>query len=222
MSKKVKKEKKRMSNRKKLILCVTTVLVILVLFFGYNKFIKKDNSASKPKVVDEIKSFNYVVNENDTKLFKKTFTELKEELSKKEVDNKKYAELVAKLFVIDFFNLGNKTSKNDIGGVQFVYNSYQTDFVDYARDGMYKQVGNNIYGDIKQNLPTVKSVNVSNIEEVDPTSIFGSDVYNQGENSKGYEITLDWTYDNSNGFQDKATLTIVTDGEKLSVAKMEE
>ena len=173
-------------------------------------------------VVDEIKSFNYVVNENDTKLFKKNFAELKEILSQKEVDSKKYAEAVAKLFVIDFFNLENKTSKNDIGGVQFVYNSYQTDFVDYARDGIYKQVGNNIYGDIKQNLPSVKSVNVSNIEEVDPTSIFESDVYNQGEGSKGYEVTIDWTYDNGNGFQDKATLTIVTDGEKLSVAKMEE
>lgn len=219
---KIKKEKRKMSNKRKLILCFVSVLAILILFFGYNKFIKKDDSASKPKVVDEIKSFNYVVNENDTKLFKKNFAELKEILSKKEVDSKKYAEAVAKLFVIDFFNLENKTSKNDIGGVQFVYNSYQTDFVDYARDGIYKQVGNNIYGDIKQNLPSVKSVNVSNIEEVDPTSIFGSEVYNQGEGSKGYEVTLDWTYDNCNGFQDKATLTIVTDGEKLSVAKMEE
>ena len=94
---KIKKEKRKMSNKRKLILCFVSVLAILILFFGYNKFIKKDDSASKPKVVDEIKSFNYVVNENDTKLFKKNFAELKEILSQKEVDNKKYAEAVAKL-----------------------------------------------------------------------------------------------------------------------------
>ena len=53
-----------------------------------------------------------------------------EKIEAKEVDNKKYAEAISKLFVIDFFTLDNKSSKNDVGGVQFVYTSYKADFIE--------------------------------------------------------------------------------------------
>lgn len=219
MSNKRKKIKKS-NNNKKILICFIIVILIVGVYFGYTKFLKKDKTVTAPKVVDEIKSFNYVVNEKDTKLFKSVFSDLKKVLSEKEVDNKKYAETIAKLFVIDFFNLENKSSKNDIGGVQFVYSSYQTDFVDYARDGIYKQVNNSIDSKSKQVLPSVTSVNVVSSDEIDPTSIFES--YKSQENNKGYEVVVEWNYKNGEGFQNKATLTIVSDGEKLSVAKMEE
>lgn len=219
MSNKRKKIKKS-NNNKKILICFIIVILIVGVYFGYTKFLKKDKTVTAPKVVDEIKSFNYVVNEKDTKLFKSVFSDLKKVLSEKEVDNKKYAETIAKLFVIDFFNLENKSSKNDVGGVQFVYSSYQTDFVDYARDGIYKQVNNSIDSKSKQVLPSVTSVNVVSSDEIDPTSIFES--YKSQENNKGYEVVVEWNYKNGEGFQNKATLTIVSDGEKLSVAKMEE
>lgn len=215
-----KKNKRKMSNAKKFIICLIIVAIIIGGYFGYKKLTKKEEIKA-PKVVDEIKAFNYVVNENDTKLFKTYFSELKEILNAKTVDDKKYAETIAKLFVVDFFNLDNKTSKNDVGGVQFVYSTYKTDFVDYARDGIYKQVTNKIDTNNKQVLPSVTSVNVSNIEEIDASSIFESVTF-EGDNAKGYEVTLDWEYKNGDGFQDNATLTIVRDGDKLSVAQMEE
>lgn len=222
MSKNKKQKKIKKNNLKKLFFCIVFVALIMLIYYVYDSFIKDRNTVTAPKVVDEIKlkSINYVVNENDTKLFKDNFEELKKVLNDKKIDNKKYAETVSKLFVIDFFTLSNKTSKNDIGGVQFVYSSYKTEFVDFARDGMYKRVNNSIEDGNNSNLPTVKSVNVSNVEEIDPSAIFSNIDF--GEDKVGYEVTLDWTYKNDDDYQDSTTLTIVNDGKKLSIGKMVE
>ena len=216
-----KKGKKRINNKKKLLICLILVLLIVGGYFVYDKFFKQTEGTA-PKVVDEIKKFNYVVNEKDTKLFKSTFNELKSILSKKNVDNKKYAETISKLFVIDFFNLDNKSSKNDVGGVQFVYNSYKTDFIDYAREGMYKQVNNHIDNKNKQVLPEVTSVKVTNSDTVVPSSVFEHKDFANETEANAYEITVEWTYKNGDGFQNKAVLTVVKDGDKLSIAKMSE
>lgn len=221
MSSRKEKKKRRMSNKKKFLLCLILIVIAVGAYFAYNNFFKEEE-VTAPKVVDEIKNFNYVVNENDTKLFKTTFKELKEILSKKKVDNKKYAETISKLFVIDFFNLNNKTSKNDVGGVQFVYSSYKTDFVDYARDGIYKQVENKIDNKKNQHLPEVTSVEVTKVEEVVPANIFEHKDLENDTEADGYEITITWKYKNGSGFQNSAVLTVVKDGDKLSIAKMEE
>ena len=216
-----KKKKKRINSKKKLLLCFILVLLIVGGYFGYNKIFKKSEPTA-PKVVDEIKDFNYVVNEHDSKLFKSTFKELKEVLSKKEVDNKKYAETISKLFIIDFFNLENKSSKNDIGGVQFVYTSYKSDFIDYARDGIYKQVKNSIDSKNNTDLPKVTSVKITSTDTVVPSSIFEHPDFANETEATAYEIKLEWTYNNGNGFQDSAVVTVVKDGDKLSIAKMSE
>ena len=215
------KKKRRVTNKKKIIICLVIVLLVIGGYFAYNNIFKKEETKA-PKVVDEIKKFNYVVNEKDSKLFKNLFKDLKKDLSEKEVDNKKYAEDIAKLFVVDFFTLDNKSSKNDIGGVQFVYSSYKADFVDFARDGIYKQVNNSIDSNNNQNLPEVTSVEVTKVDEVVPSSIFEHKDFENEKEANAYEITVEWKYKNGTGFQDKATLTIVKDKDKLSVAKMEE
>ena len=218
MSKNKKKVKK---NFKKFILCLVIVGLIIGGYFAYNKFYKKED-VSKPKVVDEIKKFNYVVNENDTKLFKSIFSDLKKTLSKKEVDNKEYAKDISKLFIVDFFTLDNKTSKNDVGGVQFVYESYKSDFVDYARDGMYKQVVSIIDGNKRDKLPEVTKIDIDSIDEVDASSIFESSDFDSDDKKKAFEIKLKWEYKNGSDFQTSATVTVVKDKDKLSIAKMEE
>jgi peptide/nickel transport system ATP-binding protein len=73
-------KKKRKTIRGKLLLCVLVVLLIVGGYFGYTKFYSK-TTVKAPKVVDEIKSFGYVVNDKDTKLFKTTFNELKKVFS---------------------------------------------------------------------------------------------------------------------------------------------
>lgn len=218
---KEKKKRKKMKPIKKLILLLIIVLLIVGGFIGYQKFIKKDKT-KEVKVVDSIKNDNvdYVVNEYDTKLFKKTFEELKKVLNAKEVDNKKYAEAISKLFVIDFFTLSNKTSKNDVGGVQFVFEGYKTTFVEYARDGIYKQVMADVDGENKnKNLPTVKSVKVNSIEEVAPAGMFATPF---AEDAVGYEVNISWTYENDDSFMSSASIIVAPDGDKLSLVKMDE
>ena len=217
--KKETKKKRKMKPIKKLLLLLIVVAIIIGGFIGYQKFFKKDN-AKKVKIVDSIKNDNvdYVVNENDSKLFKKTFEELKKVLNAKEVDNKKYAETISKLFVIDFFTLSNKTSKNDVGGVQFVFDGYKTTFVEYARDGIYKQVLANDGGQINNSLPTVKSVTVNSVEEVSPAGMFATPF---AEDAVGYEVRLSWTYENDDSFQSEAVIVVAPDGEKLSLVKMD-
>lgn len=127
---------------------------------------------------------------------------------------------MSKLFVIDFFSLNNKTSKNDIGGVQFVYSGYKTDFVEYARNGIYKQVSNNLDRKKDQKLPLVDSVEVSSITKVSPSSIFKREELASDTEEDAYEVNISWTYKNDDDFQTSSTLTIVKDGSNLSVAKM--
>lgn len=217
--KKEKTKKKKMAPIKKLLILLLIVALIIGGFIGYQKFFKKDTT-KKVKVVDSIKNDNvdYVVNEHDSKLFKKTFEELKKVLNAKKVDNKKYAETISKLFVIDFFTLSNKTSKNDVGGVQFVFDGYKTTFVEYSRDGIYKQVLANDGGQINNSLPTVKSVTVNSVEEVSPAGMFATPF---AEDAVGYEVRLSWTYENDDSFQSEAVIVVAPDGEKLSLVKMD-
>ena len=215
--------KKKNSNNKKrkLILFIVIVLIALGLIFIALNVTKKDDDKGGKKVVDEIKKFDYTVSKTDTKLFKDTFKELKTELTKKEVDRKKYAELVGKLFIIDFYTLSNKSNVNDVGAVQFVYSSFNADFVDYARKGIYKQVQSNLDNNRNQSLPEVSSVTIESIEEVVPSSIIEHENFKNVTEANSYEININWTYKDNNDFQTSATMLVVPDGDKLSVAKLE-
>ena len=214
---------KRKNNKKKLIIFVLVlILAVALVVFALNNG-KKDSvdEGKKKVVVDEIKEFSNTVAKSDTKLFKDTFKELKTELSKKEVDNKNYASLVSKLFVIDFYTLSNKSNVNDVGAVQFVYSGYTTDFVEYARKGMYKQVKSNLDNNRQQELPEVATVTIESIDEVVPSSILEHEAFKNVTEANAYEVKINWTYTKSNDFQTSATMLIVKDGDKLSVAKLQ-
>ena len=219
MGKEVKEKKKFKLNIKKLIILILFILVIGLLVFGVLKSFKKDK-VKEEKVVDKISSIGYVVGDNDTKYFKDTFKELKELLTGKEKDEQKQAELIAKLFVIDFYSLGNKTSKNDIGGVQFVYSGAKTDFVDSARDSIYKLVKNSI--DSKGNdLPIVKEVTIDSIEKVNLSDVFdNAEGKLDLEGKEGYKVSMSWTYNKDTKLQSSATVIIMPDDKKLSVGRL--
>jgi len=174
--------------------------------------------AKKKKVVDKIDDFDYTVSETDTELFKKEFKKLKNVLSKEEIDNKKYSEMVAKLFIIDFFTLDNKMTKNDVGGAQFVYSKYKTSFIDKSRDEFYKYVKNNLDGKRNQNLPEVSSVSVESCEPVTASSELSGNDFSAIE--EAYKVNLKWEYKEDLGYQESATVVVVKDDTKFSVAKL--
>ena len=200
---KVKKNRSKKGKIRRIILFLIILIVAGVLIFLALKPNKTDdNKTKKTKVVDTIDNFDYVIAETDTKL-------LKDEFKNSEV---------AKLFIIDFYTLDNKMSKNDVGGVQFVYSGYKTTFIDKARDEFYKYVKSNLNNDRNQELPEVASVTVNSAEAVSASSELSGDAFASIE--EAYKVNISWTYKKDLGYQTNATIIVVKDNDKFSVAKL--
>ena len=211
------------NRKKKKVKKIIIFLLVLIIAGGlvyFALFNNKNNTkdAKKEKVVDKIDNFDYSVSETDTKLFKSEFKKLKKVLSEKEVNNQEYSQAVAKLFIIDFFTLDNKITRNDVGGVQFVYSKYKTDFIDKSRDEFYKYVKNNLNDDRKQDLPEVSKITVDSCEQVSASSeLSGTDFAGIEE---AYKVNLSWEYKEDLGYQKNATVIVIKDDNKFSVAKL--
>ena len=197
-------------NKFKVVMTIIFIILFTLLAFGFKDIIAvlKNDGASKVEILDTIKKYEYTLDENDSAYFKK-------ELEKKNVNEEEYAKLVSKLFIIDFFSLNSVINKNDVGGKQFVYKDYQESFIKFAKDGIYKYVENNIYGDRKQDLPSVKLVTIDEIKQEEVK--FENDVID----AKAYVVELTINYDKDLEYQDKATLVLIHNNNKLEIAKMD-
>ena len=204
---------------KKLNNIITIVIIILLIILGILVFgiIKNlTNDVKKTVVLDTIENYNYELTDNDTKYFKETFKNLKKALN--ESNEEEYAIAVSKLFIIDFYSLSSAVNKNDVGGTQFIESSSKENFIKKAKDTIYKNVENNIYGDRKQELPTVKEVTIENIQKTTKNNI---DYYNvlanvSYEKDMGYptklEVTLTYSklIDSSNNYLEIIKIEDVT------------
>lgn len=206
--------KKRISKSK---VCVLLALIILLVLGGVLAFKKLSANSSKKKAknISEIKGYGYVLKDNATAYYKKLFKELSDVLNKKNVDENKYMQLISKMFVADFFNLDNKISKNDVGGKQFVYANYQSDFEKFAMDSMYKSVESNVYGNRKQTLPVVNEVELKNTT---------NEAYKYGQNtdSNAYVVNFEIEYAKDLGYQKSGSLKIIHNDKKLEIVSMSE
>ena len=206
-----KTEKRKKLNKGKLAFFLIFVILIIILgVYLYNSIFAKMNvKTQKVKISDEIKEFGYVLEDNETDLYKKYFNQLSKTLNveKEDIDYDKYAELVSKLFVADFYNLENKTTKNDVGGLQFIHEDMQDNFSLKAKDTMYKNIKSNVYGDRKQELPEVKDITMDDIESDTFT-------YNDTEYDS-INVTLSWEYKKDLGYDDEKIFTLIKDGDKL-------
>lgn len=197
------------------------VVLFLVVIFGIlfycimdvKKSLKSGKNATEIKVVEEVKGYGYILNENDPKYYKALFKKLKSTLEKEDIDEEEYAKLESKMFLTDFFSLSNAINKNDIGGVQFVYSDYEESFTKEAKDTVYKYVENNIYGNRRQDLPTVTNVDVTDIKKESYKSKTISD-------DNAYYVNLKITYDKDLDYQTVATLTLVHHDDKLEIVNM--
>lgn len=192
------------------------IIVCLLAFLGvmaYDKLNVKEVKTKKIKNISTIKEYDYVLKENASAYYKKLFKKLDSVLSKEEVDEEEYLNLTCQMFVSDFFNLDNKVSKNDVGGVQFVYKDYQTDFEKYAMDSIYKSVESNVYGNRRQSLPIVEEVECSKVK---------NELFKYGDSSddKAYVVDFDIKYKDDMGYQTEGSLVIIHSDKKLEVASM--
>ena len=192
------------------------LLIFLIALVGITayKYFYKNKPADKPTIDDKIETYNYELYSNKGTLFKDVFEELKACLEGETVDEERYASLVAKLFIIDFYTLSDKTSNIDIGGVQFLHSKIADNFKLKAKDTIYKYVKNNIYGDRKQELPTVSKVSVDSIESKPFKSKELSD-------SNAFYLKMSFDYVKDLGYEKYKEIILIHEDKKLSLISID-
>lgn len=208
------KKVKRKPKKLLIIILLGIILIIAGLIFYFNFFDKE--TVKEAKVISEINSYGYVLKSNKSAAYKKLFKELEKILNKNDVDEEKYAKLITKMFIVDFYSLGDRTAKTDIGGVDFVHEKALENFVLNAEDTFYKYVESNIYKDRKQDLPIVDTVTINSIEKEEYS-------YLETIDENAYKVTASWTYKDSkvaSGYQTEATFIFVHDDKKLVLVEI--
>ena len=205
---------KKKRKKKKLILLIILLLIIIGGGTGAYFYFQKEEPQPEPKkieVLDKILGFEYSLEDRDTAVYKETFLELKKTLESDTFEDKTYAELLAKLFVIDLYTIDNKISKYDVGSQDFIYPEEKEKFTSKVMDTMYKLVEDNTTGTRRGELPIVKEVEVTKTEET---------TYKKGTtNLKGYQIDVFISYEKDLGYDKKITLTLVKEENKIYVVQ---
>ena len=180
-----------------------------------NTSIDNEKEVEKIHEIDSIDGYNYTLSENDTPYYKSLFKELKNVLNKKHINENQYAELVAKMFIADFFNLDNKLNQNDVGGLEFIYHDYQNNFKQLALSTMYSSIKSNNDGQRTQNLPIVLDVEVSPVKQESYT-------YGNTTDDEAYFVNFYINYEEDLGYQTEGRLILIHNGKKIEVAAMSE
>lgn len=206
--------KKRRKLKKKVVVLIVLIIIALFSITGlvlYNTFFSKsDNSV---KVVDEIPGYGYTLQDDQPKIYKELFKELAEVLSKDSVDEEKYAKLISQMAVIDFYNLDNKVSKNDVGGVQFIRAKNIDNFVLEASETVYKYIEHDIYGNRNQTLPEVTSSSVKDIKQEAYS-------YKDIKDDKAYTVTVNIEYKKDLDYPTEVIVKLLHNDKKLEIYEM--
>ena len=212
---KITKKKRKLNVKRIAILIILLIIIIAGIVLAVNKATSSKKEEAPVKEVASIEAYGYTLREDATKYYKSLFKDLEKVLNADEVDEDKYSELVAKMFIADFFNLDNKISKNDVGGKQFIYPEYQSDFEKKAMDSVYKSVESDVYGSRNQTLPIVTDVEVTKLDNKPFT-------YKEQTDDNAYVYNFNITYKENLKYQTEGSLTLIHNGNKIEVAKMSE
>ena len=202
---------KQVNKKRKVLLIIIIAILVLGAFLVYLLFNFENVPKQTVKKVDEIKGFNYHLEDRDTALYKKEFQNLKTNLESKEIDYEEYAKSIAKMFVIDLYTIDNKVNKYDIGSLEFVHPDAKENFELNAKDTLYKYVMDNSYNDRTQELPIVSSITINDFQ----TTTFKL----KEEEIPSYEISLSWEYEKDLDYDTKALVTIVKKDKTLYVVQ---
>ena len=217
-------------SRKVLISLIIIVLLLIIGILVYYFFFKDNNRKKEVKIIKTIPSYGYKLKENETELYKEKFEELSKLLSKKEVDDEKYAILISELFIIDFYTLDNKLSKNDIGGLEFIKSDMKDNFIYQARSTFYK------YLEVKTNkrsqeLPIVSSIKdvtqekatftIKDVKKEETPSKKVKTTSSKGKEVDAYNVNISWDYEEDLGYETKAKMILIKEDKKLYIVEMD-
>ena len=206
------RKKRKLKKKVVILIILIAVLVFSIVGFLIYKFAfsKEEDYA---KVINEIPEYGYTLEADQPKIYKELFEKLAKVLSADEVNEEEYAKLIAQMLAIDFYNLDNKVSKNDVGGTEFIKEDYIDNFVLEASDTVYKYIEQNIYGDRKQELPVVVSSSVKDIKE---------DSYNYKKISDNnvYIVTVNLEYKKDLGYPTEVVVKFLHNDKRLEAYEM--
>jgi flagellar basal body-associated protein FliL len=215
MARKVKTEQ---SGKKKKILKVILIIFISLIVvagvaFGVYKFVLKKEpgkTAVEIKLLDSLEEYGYSLSDKDSDLMKDEYNILKDLLNSDTFSREEYAKQVAKIFVIDLYTISTKVNKLDIGGSEYYYLDKVSMYEKKVMDTLYSNLLDNTYGDRKQALPEVKSVEIVSTEETK---------YKIGEEEKSaFLVKLKWTYVKDMGYDAEGSVVLCKeDGVRVSV-----
>ena len=201
-----------MKKSRKIIISLIVIILIAIIGLIVYKTVFND-SQKEVKIIKRIKDYDYNLKENETELYKTEFNELDKILSKKNVDYEEYAKSIAKLFIIDFYTLDNKLSKNDIGGTEFIKEDMRDNFIEEARSTFYKYV-EGIDGRT-QELPEVSSITDVSVEKTE------FKYFDKTIDENAYKVSISWDYVEDLGYEKEASMIIVKQDKKLYIVEMD-
>ncbi len=202
------KRKKQKQNNRKVLIIFLAVGIILGLFY-----LKSRRTLQVVTVISEIGNYDYYLESNATRIYKKYYSELEKELEDNKIDEKNYASLVAKLFVIDYYTLNNKITNKNIGGIQFIHSGLKDKFINESSNTMYKYIKNNLYGNRKQKLPEVNNVEIKSITEIKYNN-------NGYQDDMGYQVIVNIGYVKNYDYPETVELTLIHEENRLSIVEI--
>lgn len=202
------KVKKNKIKKGRVLVVILLIGVISGLFY-----LKNRKELQVVSVVSEIDSYNYYLESNSTRIYKKYYKELENELKDNKVDEEKYAQLVAELFSIDYYTLNNKVTNKNIGGVQFIHSNLKDKFISDSSNTVYKYIKNNLYKNRHQQLPEVNSVEVKDLKLIK---------YNKKDykDDSAYEVTVSIGYVKNYDYPTSLTITLIHENNKLVIVEI--
>ena len=148
--------------KNKVIIIFLVLLIISGIAFFYYKKINTNDKVEIEKTVSQIKGFDYLLYDSDTKAYKDEFNILKKNLTSDEIDYNEYAKSIAKMFLIDLYDLNSKNNMYDVGGTQFIYPDSRENYSLNVTNTLYKYMEDK--STRKNVLPIVDSVDILSIE----------------------------------------------------------
>lgn len=192
---------KGISKIQKVLLLIMLIVVVIIGLYGvYTFFIDKNKENIKE---EQTIKYGYALYDRDNELYKNIFNKLKTTLEKDDINYEDYAKYITELFVIDFYSINNKTSKNDVGGLQYIEPTFKDNFILNATNTIYKYVNIND----KKDLPKVSNVEVVSIEE--STYKIDNVTY------QSYILELNWEYKEDFKYENNGVFTVIKDDNKL-------
>ena len=199
----------------KIALIIITLLLIIAAGIALFIMLKpKTSKGQEVKILNSIEKYDYHLKDTKTKRYKSMFRELEDILKAKEVDEELYVQKITEMFIYDFYSLADKSTKTDVGGLDFVHPNAIQNFLVNAEDTYYKYVENNIYGDRTQKLPEVDEILINATTKT--TYIYNNTEY------EAYKINAGWSYttEEFSSYQKNAALTFIKDGIKLYLVEL--